>query len=116
MLGFRERVDVIVTPILDLEGSNPRRIEMVDDSNASITLTLWDDDADDDEAIEAIMNKPMMIRNGLCHYCSPFNEWQIKKRLCAFRKIKKGKKKKKNKKITKNGQTSSSAKKRKINS
>ena len=54
-----ERVDIIVKPIFDLGGYHPRRIKMVDNGNPSnfITLTLWDEDAVDENAIEAIMSK-----------------------------------------------------------
>ena len=67
-------LDIAAVPICDLGGDHPRRIIMQDDSEFKneITLTLWGDDAIDEKRIKKIMGKPILIRNGLCHYFGGF--------------------------------------------
>ena len=57
---------------------------MLDDSGFYITLTLWDDDAQDEDKISKMMEKPVLIRNGLCKWFDGYGgEWQIHKPLIA---------------------------------
>ena len=83
-------LDIAAVPVRDLGGDNPRRIIMQDDSKFKneITLTLWGDDAIDEKRIRKIMDKPILIRNGLCHHFGGFGgEWQVKHaRLATIRR------------------------------
>ena len=84
--------DVFAIPVLDF-GQNdneksPRRIKIMDDSEYIVTWTLFGKDRNNDDAINAIMGKPILIRNGIVP--QPYNsngkvEYQIRKELNAIR-------------------------------
>ena len=79
-------LDIIGIPIEDNEEKSenrPRKIMMIDDSGGEIIWLLWGNDRFKDEAINALMKKPVLIRNGKVSY---FNgDWQVSKELCAVR-------------------------------
>jgi len=79
----RKFLDIAAIPVKDFGGDYPRRIEMMDETGVPFTLTLWGEDAVDENRIQQIMGKPVLIPNGLCHYFRGYeggrvpSEWQI---------------------------------------
>ena len=86
-------VDVIVIPVKDFgKGQNaksPRRIQVIDQSDTKVIWTLWDKDACNDRAIEMIMHRPIVIRNGIAvkREGTFKTEIQLRKELCATRRM-----------------------------
>ncbi len=78
--------DIIAIPIEDLgikSENGPRKLKLIDDSGGEIIWSLWDNDTINDKAIEKIMNRPVLIRNGVVDF---FNGvWQVRKELCSVR-------------------------------
>ena len=86
-------VDVIAIPDMDLgRGPNPkspRRIRLIDQSETKIIWTLWDKDASNDRAIETILHRPILIRNGIAvkNERTLKTEIQLRKELCSIRRL-----------------------------
>lgn len=80
-------LDIIAIPITDLGGTFPRRIVLIDNTiRLKLIWTLWDADATNEAAINAVMNKVVLIRNGLVKWFEGFGgEWQVSKPLCSVR-------------------------------
>ena len=83
--------DVMAIPVQDL-GQNeneksPRKIKIMDDSDYPITLTLWGKDRANDDAINEIMGKPILIRNGIVPQPTNYSNGkvEIRKDLNAIR-------------------------------
>ena len=79
-----EFLDIVAIPVMDLGGHHPRRI-ILQDEHGEITWTLWDEDATDDNFIENMMGRCVLIRNGIVKYFGGFKEWQVKKNLDSIR-------------------------------
>ena len=83
--------DVMAIPVQDL-GQNeneksPRKIKIMDDSDYPIILTLWGKDRANDDAIDKIMGKPILIRNGIVPQPNDYSNGkvEIRKHLNAIR-------------------------------
>ena len=86
-------VDVIAIPVKDFgKGPNarsPRKIQLIDQSETKVIWTLWGKDVYNDRAIETILHKPILIRNGIAvkRELTFKTEIQLRKELCATRRL-----------------------------
>lgn len=73
-----------IIPLVDLKDSiEPRRIICIDKSGTFIIWALYDGDFDDDEGVDRLMKRPLIIRNAWVYFYAQFDELQFKASLSS---------------------------------